>query len=70
MLESARVNALKRGLNEERLFVKEVIVGRKNGKKTIDIRAKGRHGIRTAPISSITIIVEEMSLSDFYKLSI
>ena len=57
-------------MKEERLFVKYLIVGRKLGKKTMDIRAKGKYGIRVAPISSLTIKLEEISLKEFYKMSI
>ena len=31
VLEAARVNAVKKGLAEERLFVKEVVIGKKLG---------------------------------------
>jgi hypothetical protein len=36
----------------------------------MDIRARGKFGMMHAPISSITVILEEKSAADFYKLLI
>jgi large subunit ribosomal protein L22 len=70
VLEAARANAVKVGLAEERLFVKEVVIGKALGQKKIDIKARGKYGMMHAPISHITVIVEEASPSDFFKLMI
>lgn len=45
VLEAARANGIKKGLSEERFFVKEVILGKANGPKKIDIRARGKFGM-------------------------
>jgi ribosomal protein L22 len=47
--------------------VKEVVLGKKLGGKKMDIRARGKFGIIYAPISHITVILEERSPVDFYK---
>jgi hypothetical protein len=52
------------------MFVKEVVLGKALGQKKMDIRARGKFGIIHAPISSITVILEEKSAADFYKLLI
>lgn len=70
VLEAARANAVKNGLQEERLFVKECIVGRALGPKKMDIRARGKFGIMHAPKSSIRVVLEEKSPEDFYKMMI
>jgi len=49
------------------MWVKEVVLGKKQGGKKIDIRARGKFGIIYAPISHITVILEERSPVDFYK---
>jgi len=70
VLQAARVNGIKKGYAEERMFVKEVVLGKALGQKKMDIRARGKFGIIHAPISSITVILEEKSAADFYKLLI
>jgi hypothetical protein len=67
VLNAARINGIKKGYAEERMWVKEVILGKKLGGKKMDIRARGKFGIIHAPISHITIILEEKSPVDFYK---
>ena len=68
VVEAARHNAVKKGLAEERLFVKECIIGKKLGQKKLDIKARGKMGIMYAPISSIRVVLEEKSPADFYKM--
>ena len=68
VLAAARVNGIKQGYAEERMFVKEVVLGKALGQKKMDIRARGKFGIIHSPISSITVILEEKSAADFYKL--
>ena len=58
-LEAARVNGIKKGYAEERMFVKEIILGKKVGPKKLDIHARCKHGIINAPFSTLTIIMEE-----------
>ena len=69
-LESARVNGIKKGYHEERFFVKEVVLGKKLGPKMLDIKARGHTGIRNHPFSRLTVILEEKSAADFYKMMI
>eukprot|EP00826_Nyctotherus_ovalis_P036042 TRINITY_DN3159_c0_g2_i5.p1 TRINITY_DN3159_c0_g2~~TRINITY_DN3159_c0_g2_i5.p1 ORF type:complete len:188 (-),score=65.22 TRINITY_DN3159_c0_g2_i5:52-615(-) len=70
VLVSARSNALHKGAREHCLFVKEIVIGKAVRFKRMDIRAKGKTGIRRTPSSSIRIILEEKSLEDLYKLNI
>ena len=70
VLEAARVNAVKKGMAEERLFVKEVVIGKKLGAKKIDIRARGKFGMIHAPISSVRVVLEEKTPEEFYKMMI
>jgi len=70
VLQAARVNGIKKGYAEERMFVKEVVLGKALGQRKMDIRARGKFGMMHAPISSITVILEEKSAADFYKLLI
>lgn len=53
---------------EERLFVKECIVGKALGQKKMDIRARGKFGFIHQPKSSIRITLEEKPIEDFYKM--
>lgn len=48
VLEAARKNGLAKGMNEERLFVKTAITGKKQYGKKIDIKGRGRHGMITS----------------------
>jgi ribosomal protein L22 len=68
VLEAARVNGIKKGFNEERMFVKEVVLGKALGPKKLDIKARGKMGIIYAPRCSITVIMEEKAPADFYKM--
>jgi large subunit ribosomal protein L22 len=68
VLEAARVNGIKQGFAEDRMWVKEVVLGKKLGPKKIDIKAKGKFGIIHAPRSHITVVLEEKSIAHFYKL--
>ena len=68
VLESAKVNGVKKGLAEERLFVKEIVLGKSLGPRKIDIRARGKFGIMRPVRSSVTVILEEKSAADFYKM--
>ena len=52
------------------MFVKEIVLGKALGPKKIDIRARGKFGMMHAPRSSITVIMEEKSAADFYKMMI
>jgi ribosomal protein L22 len=67
VLQAARVNGIRKGYAEERMWVKEVVLGKKLGQRKMDIRARGKFGIIRAPISHITVILEEKSPADFYK---
>lgn len=67
VVQAARVNGIRKGYAEERMWVKEVVLGKKLGGKKMDIRARGKFGIIHAPISHITVILEERSPVDFYK---
>ena len=52
------------------MFIKSVVLGKALGQRKMDIRARGKFGMIHAPISSITITLEEKSPADFYKLMI
>jgi len=58
---------VRKGLAEERFYIKEVIIGKALGARKVDIRARGKTGEIHASKSSITVRMEEMSSSDFYK---
>lgn len=68
VLEAARVNGVKLGLAEERMFVKEIVLGKALGPRKLDIKARGKMGIIRSNISSITVILEEKSMPDFFKM--
>jgi len=68
VLRAARQNGLKAGLRDDRLYVKTAIVGKGRAHKKIDIKGRGRHGVITVPKSSVSITLEEKSVSDIYKL--
>lgn len=70
VLEAARFNAKNKGMSDERLYVKEIVLGRKLGPKKLDIRARGKFGIIHSTISSITVILEEKSPAEFFKMMI
>ena len=70
VLEAARVNGIRKGYSEERMFVKEVVLGKALGPKKIDIKARGKFGMMHAPRSSITVILEERSPADFFKMMV
>jgi ribosomal protein L22 len=67
LLEQARSNGVMKGYAEERMFVREVIIGKALGQKKIDIRARGKFGTIHASKTSVTVIMEEVSDVDFYK---
>ena len=68
VLEAARVNGIKKGFSEERMFVKEIVLGKALGPRKIDIRARGKFGMIHSPKSDITVILEERSPADFFKM--
>lgn len=43
-------------------------MGKANGPKKIDIRARGKYGMIQAPRSSITVIMEEKPAEELYKM--
>ena len=67
VIQAARANGVKKGLAEERFFIKEVIIGKALGARKIDIRARGKMGMIHANKSSISVRMEEMTPADFYK---
>lgn len=70
VLENAKSIARQRGLAEERLYVKECIIGRALGQRKMDIRARGKFGMIHSPKSSIRVVLEEKPLDEFYKLMV
>jgi len=70
VLRNAKNNALQKGAREHCLFVKEIQLGKAVRYKRVDIKAKGKTGIRRTPSSSIRLILEEKSLEELYKLFI
>lgn len=69
-LENGKSIARRQGLAEERLYVKECIVGRALGQVKMDIRARGKFGMIHAPICSLRIVLEEKPMEDFFKMVI
>lgn len=53
------MNGLKKGMSEERMYVKEIVLGKALGHKKMDIRARGKFGMIRSPKTSITVILEE-----------
>ena len=68
VLEACRVNGMRKGYAEDRMWVKEVVLGKAVGAKKVDIKARGKMGFIHAPISSITVICEERSQADLFKM--
>ena len=68
VLEAARVNGIRKGYSEERMFVKEIVLGKALGQKKLDIKARGKMGLIHAPISTVRVVLEERSNTDFYKM--
>jgi ribosomal protein L22 len=69
-LEAASTNGVKQGMAEERMWVKEVVLGKSLGPRKIDIKARGKFGMIHSPRCTITVILEEKSPADFFKLII
>jgi ribosomal protein L22 len=55
---------------EERMWVKEVVLGKSLGPRKIDIKARGKFGMIHYPRCTITVVLEEKSPADFFKLII
>lgn len=68
VLQAAKKNGERQGLQTDRLFVKQSIVGRAISHKKIDIKGRGRHGVIRVPKCSLRIVLEERSEADFYKM--
>ena len=67
VVRAARQNAMKKGLVDDRLFIKTALVGKGRGHHKIDIKARGKHGVITVPKSSVSITLEQMSDKEMYK---
>jgi len=50
------------------MFVKTVVCGKGYLGKQLDIKGRGRMGIRKIPKCSIKMVIEEKPLEDWYKL--
>lgn len=70
ILNSARSNAKFQGMNEQRLFVKSIVCGKGILLKKVDIKGRSRMGMIRKPKCSVTIVLEEKSVEDFYKMII
>lgn len=57
-------------MDEEKLYVKKIICGKKLGMKRLDIKGRSRMGIIRSHICSIKIELEEKNIQDFYKMVI
>jgi len=68
LLNSARKNGVDQGLQQDKMFVKEVICGKGLMMKQLDIKARGRMGIIRVPKSSVRIVLEEKHPKELYKL--
>ena len=51
-----------------RLFISQAFVGHKHRTRRIDIKAKGMFGIQKRNLSELTIILEEKSVEEMYKM--
>lgn len=67
VLRAAKKNGTVKGFDPERMYVKEVFVGRKNGGKKLEIKGRGKMGVQTKPISSITVRLEERPLAHMIR---
>lgn len=54
-------------MNQEHLYVKEVMIGKKLGHPRLDIKGRGRQGVMHSIISSIKIVLEERPMEEVYK---
>ena len=68
MIESVRRNAIRKGLDDNKLFIKELYVGKGIRGRMIDIKGRGKFGMITRPYCHVNLIVEEKPFAEFYKL--
>jgi len=68
VLMSAIFNGTIKGYYSQCFFVKEVVVGKALSHKKVDIKGRGRMGTIKVPKSSLTIVLEEKSMSDYQKM--
>jgi large subunit ribosomal protein L22 len=59
-----------KGMFEDRLYIKEILLGKNRGISGIRYHGKGKSGKMIRARSQITVIIEEKSVEDFYKLII
>ena len=69
MIRSAIYNGVvHKGLDGERLYISQVILGKNRPAKGRRYAARGRAYPAIKPYSQVTVILEERSVEDFYKL--
>ena len=56
-----------KGMSEDRLYIKEVILGKNTGIPGIRYHAKGKSGRMLRPKSQITVVLEEKTVEQLYK---
>jgi len=68
VVNSARNNAVQQGMQEERLFIKEIICGKAIMQKKIDIKGRSKMGIILVPKCHVKLVIEEKPLEEYYEL--
>lgn len=68
ILNNTRKNGMSQGMIEDKMFIKEIIVGKGIMMKKLDIKGRGRMGIIKVPKCSIRLVIEEKNPKDFYKM--
>jgi len=66
-LQMVRRHAVEKGLEEERLFVSEVIVGKYRRTRGIRYHGRGRTGVMTHDSVQLTIKLEEKPVEEIYR---
>lgn len=56
-----------KGMQEDRLYVKEIIMGKNKGIQGIRRHAKGRFGEMLRPKTQVTIVIQEKTVEELYK---
>ena len=57
-----------KGMSEDRLYLKQIILGKNTGVKGIRYHAKGKAGRMLRQKSQITVVIEEKTVEQLYKI--
>lgn len=55
-------------MEDDKMYIKEIVCGKALNFKKLDIRARGKRGIIRVPKTSVRITLEEKHPKEFYKL--